>query len=204
MPAVAQPIKPPVVQGNVIALYAQGQSKRRIAKDLGIARATVDSILQRYSQNEPISASRVQQLIPLAYDAVETGLRRGDARIGMDFLKATDLATDRSVDVQIKDATFNTLVTHIPAATSTPSSTSMTSSTESTATEAAAKPPGADVGLSSHTNFSQFSTADLLAELARRGHSGVAGIPESAASAGKLGLADDGPGNIIEAEVVGG
>jgi len=77
MVTVAQPIKPPVVQGNVISLYAQGVSKRQIAKDLGIARATVDGILARYRQDEPISASRVQQIIPKAYDAVEKALSAG-------------------------------------------------------------------------------------------------------------------------------
>lgn len=173
MPAAAQPVKPPVVQGNVIALYAQGKSKRSIAKDLGIARATVDSILTWYSQTEPVSATRVQQLVPLAYDAVEQGLRGKDARLGLDFLKATELAERRGDTYQFTGDTMLVRAVGMlpavgPGTPSTPSLPGSTGTTGSTGTEAAAKPPGQDMSLSSPTNFSNFSDEQLEQELARR------------------------------------
>lgn len=166
MPAVAASIKPPVVQGDVIALFTQGASKRSIAKQLQIDRATVDRILKSYGQNQPVSASRVQQLVPLAYDALEKGLRDKDARLGLDFLKTTELAERRG-----DTFTFTGDNVLVQAVGMLPSTTSTAESTERTgagATEAAAKPGPAEVGLSLHPNFSQFSLAELEAEVARR------------------------------------
>lgn len=158
---------PPSLQGDIIALAALGKSKRQIARELGVHRSAVTNVLARYGQNVPKNTNKVQSLVPIAYDALEKGLRSGDAKLGLDFLKCTDLAETKGNTYTINaDNVLMSGIDMMPLK-------SMPSLAPATGTEAGANPTPNDIGLSSRTNFSpnlaDTSTEDLLAELARRG-----------------------------------
>jgi hypothetical protein len=164
--SVAASIKPPAIQGDVIALFGTGVSKRSIARQLQIDRATVDRILKAYSQDKPISAGRIQQILPKAYDAVEKAVTGGDAKIAMDLLKLEHSQRSSTTYNVAGDLSLSTASLLMP--TITPVSTERTGTELAAPTEAAAKPTGSDLSVSLHTNFSQFSDEQLEQELARR------------------------------------
>ena len=167
--AVAASIKPPVLQGDVIALFTQGTSKRKIAKELSIDRATVDRIIKGYGQDQPLAANRVKRITPLAYDAVEKALTKGDARIGMDWLKATDLAPQSAPQYRVEGDMHVSQAVNLLPPSSTTDATSSTMSTSTAGTEAAAKHPVNATCIPSHENFSQIPDSVILAEYQRRG-----------------------------------
>lgn len=164
---------PPQVQGDIITLRAAGKSKRQIAKQLGVHRSAVDNVLARYGQDKP-KHTRIQSLVPLAYDAVEYGLRAKDAKLGLDLLKCTDLAESKSNHYTINaDQVLMSGLDLMPKPVAAQPVLDCTpSTTPSTGTEAPANPSPSNISLSSHTNFSQIlasaSTEELEAELARR------------------------------------
>lgn len=180
----------PAIQHTVIAKRAVGLSKRQIARDLGIARKTVDAILESSPVERPDYAASVHsKLIPKALTRIEQVLEN-DTDTAKYVLDRTIFKPEQSQqytingDVQLQQALtllpavpgapaptglLSTGPTTLPSSTSsTPDSPSTASTQGSTATEAAANPPGNDIGLSNHTNFSAFSTEQLRAELARR------------------------------------
>jgi Homeodomain-like domain len=211
--AVAQPYTPPAIQGDVITLYAQGTSKRRISKELGIARATVDNILARYSQSEPKNASRVQRMLPKAYDAVESALTRGDARIALDLLKVTDLAPTSAPqyrvegDMHVSQAV--NLLPSTPSSASTAVTTGTSSNTGSTGTEAPEKVAACSTDVPYLTNFLAQCPIELIEqELARRKTCGQTDsqaiqVAHPLSTQAERGTAPVRPvGEIIDAEVV--
>lgn len=173
MPAMSELRTPPATQGAVISMWAQGTPKRKIARQLGIDKNTVASILKAYSQDKPDSVNRVPTLHPFAFDAVEKALKAGDARIGLDWLKATVLSQPTehvtfNGDVSLTQA-VQMLPPSTPSRTSTDSSASRPVLTSSTGTEAAEKAAGVDVSLPEHKNFLQtLSDEQLTEELERR------------------------------------
>lgn len=160
-------------QNAILQRQRDGASITQIAQELGLSRTTVYKSLNSVGQWEEWLKDKSQNINRLALNAVEKSVQRGNAQVAMQWLTRTLLAADPSVTVA-GDVTVQQHLTLLPSTTSTPS-TAMTTSTAGTtgtagtaATEAAAKSPGSDIGLSSHTNFSQFSLAELEAEVARR------------------------------------
>lgn len=164
---------PPVVQSSVIALRTAGKSKRFIAKELGINRATVDNVLAIFQTDTPKHAEIIQsKLIPKALARIEQVLENDTdtARYVLD-----NTLFRQSPDSQyVIGGDLTQHLTLLPSTPSQPSATATTSTDAARGTEAAAKPPQSDMSLSPHTNFSpaanfsQFSLAELEAEVARR------------------------------------
>lgn len=89
MPQNATSTKPPAVKAGVIARYAGGASRARIARDLQIDRETVTRILNEPEIKEAVEASRSRcmGLLPKAEQAVERQLNEGDGDLGLRFLE---------------------------------------------------------------------------------------------------------------------
>lgn len=89
MPQNATSTKPPAIKAKVIALYAEGQSKARIARKLGIDRETVTRILDEPEIKEAVEASRSRciALLPKAEQAVERQLDEGDGDLALRLLE---------------------------------------------------------------------------------------------------------------------
>jgi len=64
-----------------------GQSITQISRDLGLARNTVRSHLTRDESKRQLDRRRVENLVPLALDAIEKALKAGDARIAMQLIE---------------------------------------------------------------------------------------------------------------------
>lgn len=153
-------------------MRATGAPKRKIARDLGIARNTVDAILDGSPVERPDYTALIHsKLIPKAIARIEQVLDN-DTDTARWALERTVFSSSTSEPVVV-DRSFNVAVGFVP--TSTTSTPSLPSTTMSTGTEAPAKAGGDEIGLSLRTNFSQFSLAELeqhqaalAAELARR------------------------------------
>ena len=167
---------PPAIQHAVIAKRAVGDTKRKIARELGIARKTVDAILDGSPVEQPDYTAIVHsKLIPKALTRVEQVID-SDTDTARYVLDNTIFRRESGSSYTVGgDLHVQTAIGLLPTGTtSTPSSasTAMTTSTAGTdaavATEAAAKPPGSDMSLSLHPNFSNFSDEQLEQELARR------------------------------------
>jgi Homeodomain-like domain len=182
MPAVTELRTPPATQANVIALYAQGTSKRKIARELSIDKNTVDSIIRAYGQDQASSVNRVKQLVPIAYDALEKGLKSGDAKLGLDFLKVTDLSEQAHGPTYTIHADQVLMAGHslLPSAanaSANPVRPQLADSIEvasvavgSAPTEAPAKAPPSEIGLSCDTNFLENTdSSELIRVLESRG-----------------------------------
>ena len=90
-----------------------------------------------------------ERIIPKAYETVEKAIDAGDGPLAMQYLKATDLAEGKAPTYQVAgDMHLSQTMALLPA----------------TPTEAAAKPPGSDMSLSIHPNFSQIQDAVLVPE----------------------------------------
>jgi hypothetical protein len=78
------PYTPKPVQGRIITRHLTGQSNRRIAREEGIDRKTVDRILTQREVVEMIAQyrQRLLSLIPKAIDFYEDALSSDDERIG--------------------------------------------------------------------------------------------------------------------------
>lgn len=150
----------PAKRNAVIAKRAAGESKRKIAKDLGIHRETVDNVIEAFAVDQldhaetihnklvPLALARVQQVLPDDTDTAKwllgnTVFREGGTvRAGRDVVLA---------------GTVNLLPTAGASTTSSPVSTS-TPAAESQPIQAAAKAGGGQTSVSLHTNFSGPST----------------------------------------------
>lgn len=151
----------PALQGEIISRRTLGHSKRKIARDLGIDRRTVDNTLQHTHQDQP-KATNIGKLSEIAYSVVEQGLTDTSSKVldrahlGLGVLKLrqddTERATALPPQVQIAVGLLSA-----PARGSVPAPT-----------EAAAKDGGVQFQVTPPHNFSQFSLADLEAEVARR------------------------------------
>ena len=170
-PATGTPSTAPVLQGAAIALRAQGKSKRKIAEELGIHRNTVSKILEAY-QTDTISCTESIQkkLVPKALARIEQVLENDTdtAKYVLDntLFRRESSQYQVSGDMHVSQAV--NLLPSTPSSASTAMTTGTAGTTESTGTEAAAKPPGSDMSLSLHPNFSNFSDEQLEQELARR------------------------------------
>jgi hypothetical protein len=71
--------KAPQVQQAVISQRLQGDSKRKIARDLDIDRKTVDRILSESQIEEAVAQgrSRLVELVPKALQVIEAALEQG-------------------------------------------------------------------------------------------------------------------------------
>lgn len=76
MPQAAVLKTPQPIQQAIVAQRALGATKSKIAKELGIDRETVARVLRQGLEKpqDATIATRMQQLIPKAYDVVEQGL----------------------------------------------------------------------------------------------------------------------------------
>jgi hypothetical protein len=183
-PAIGSLRTPPAIQHEVIARRATGSSKRQIARDLGIARKTVDAVLAGSPIEQPSYATVLQELTTKSFvrvtQAIDTEKDTDTARWALEH---TVFKPEQAASYQVNgDLTMNAVLGMLPTSraesstASTPSlpttasTTSSPGTAESTgqATEAAAKAAGGDIGLSLQTNFSNFSTEQLEQELARR------------------------------------
>lgn len=81
--------KPPVTKAAVLLGRANGTPKAQIAKNLGIARMTVDTIIEEADLDRQLGAAQILSatLLPKAVEAVEKTLVRGDGALGLNFLK---------------------------------------------------------------------------------------------------------------------
>lgn len=82
-------VKPPHVQAAVIAKKALGESTLGISRDLGIARGTVDSILEscNFAQMVQDGLIRVHRMIPKACDAFDHALEKNDVALATVILR---------------------------------------------------------------------------------------------------------------------
>lgn len=71
--------KAPKVQQEVIAKRLQGESKRKIARDLQMGRDTVDRILSESQIEEAVAQgrSRLVELVPKAVQLIEAAIEQG-------------------------------------------------------------------------------------------------------------------------------
>lgn len=81
--------KAPAVKAAVLVQRANGTAKRKIARDLGLSRPTVDVIIKEADLDQQLSSGAILSagLIPKAVEAVEKTLVRGDGALGLNFLK---------------------------------------------------------------------------------------------------------------------
>ena len=93
-PSIAQTVQPkrsnkaPAVKAAIIAKRANGEAKRKIARDLGISSPTVDVIIKEANIDQQIASGKLlcAPLIPKAVTAIETQLGKGDGELGRKFL----------------------------------------------------------------------------------------------------------------------
>lgn len=175
-PTTGRLTTPPAVQSAVIGLRATGKSKRSIAKELGIARETVDNVLAVMQVAERTSADIVQtRLVPKALARIEQVIEN-DTDTARWTLEHTLFKPAEGQSMSFSGDASLTQVVQLMPPPSTPSLPSTTSSpttlsTASTTDRSSREGPPSDLGLSEHGNFSQFSDAQLelaVQELARR------------------------------------
>lgn len=158
------------LQNTILQRQRDGATIVQIAQELGISRTTVYKSLTVVDNWEAWVADKSKNIRRLAYNAVERGLSKGDARLGLEWLKLTDLAVTPGDTYHVKgDVTMNTMTAMLPSPASSASTTSTPSPAGTTGTEAAANLPSVSTSISCHLNFSQISDNDLLTELERRG-----------------------------------
>src|SRR5579864_3539937 len=133
---------PPAVQHDVVARRSAGQTKRKISRELGIARKTVDAILSGSPVEEPDYAIRIHKtIVPSALDRVTQAIQNEkDTDAAKFILQHTVFDVVKAPQYTVNgDMHLQQTMTLLPPATPT---------------EAAAKAPPGDIGLSNHTNFS--------------------------------------------------
>jgi Helix-turn-helix domain of resolvase len=166
------------LRNTILQRQREGASISLIAKELGISRPTVYKTLAAIDNWDSWVKDKSHNITRLAYNCVERGLERGDSKLGLDWLKTT-VFSQPSGDKYTIHADKVLLAGHALLPSANPGPVQVTdsiavSSSAGTAqaTEAPTKAAGSDIDLSIQTNFSanfsQFSTADLQAELARR------------------------------------
>lgn len=81
--------KAPSVKAAVLVQRASGVPKRKIARDLGVSRPTVDVIIAEANLDQQLESGQLlsSTLIPKAVQAVEKTLDKGDGVLGLNFLK---------------------------------------------------------------------------------------------------------------------
>jgi len=175
MPHTGEAIAP-ARRDAVIALRSQGHSILQISKRLRMGRSTIDAILSRsiLAQDGSIR-EHVERIVPKALQSIESKVLT-DGNLAMRFVEYALPHDAQSINVNMGDGSRLAIATGLLPGPSTPMSTSTTESTGSAVstgpTEAPANMPSPAIAIGSPTNFSQFSTADLEAELERR-HSRV-------------------------------
>jgi len=83
--------KPPAVQAAVVVKAINGESKRQIAEDLGLARNTVTAILEDAELNQLVleGKSRLHRLIPKSLGSLEYALDKHKTPEAILILRAT-------------------------------------------------------------------------------------------------------------------
>jgi hypothetical protein len=186
MPEVAQLRTAPAIQGAILQRRSAGQSKRQIARDLGIARPTVDNVLAAHFQGEPdiTIAETARKLIPKGLQIIDLALDEDapipldtKAGIAMRYLENTLFRDTGKGNVTFNDAKLNVAIGLLPDpkpmltvgevsnnvtrvgdgdVTMLPTQPSQPGEVK-VATEAAEKDGRATDTVASHTNFSQIS-----------------------------------------------
>jgi len=172
MPHTGEAIAP-ARRDAVIALRSQGHSILQISKRLRMGRSTIDAILSRsiLAQDGSIR-EHVERIVPKALQSIESKVVT-DGNLAMRFVEYALPHDAQSINVSMGDGSRLAIATGLlPVGTSTTESTGTPVSTGPT--EAPANLGDGAIAIASHenfspsTNFSQFSTAQLEAELARR------------------------------------
>ena len=117
MPAVEALRTPPVKQGAIIQRRAAGQSKRQIARELGVDRDTVTRVEQAHFQTPP-DASIVAQskaLIPKALESLDRHIPE-DGGLAMRYLESTLFRETGRGNVTFNDARLNVAIGMLPDA----------------------------------------------------------------------------------------
>jgi AcrR family transcriptional regulator len=167
------------LRDTVLQRQRDGATITQIAQELGVSRPTIYKSLAIVDNWEAYLKDKSTNIKRLAYDAVERGLMRRDAKasqLGLDWLKLTDLAPSTGSSYHVHgDVSLTQAIGYVPSPSgtlSTPSPLSTPSqpgTAVSTGTEAAAKPTGNDISVSNHENFLEtVSDEQLAAELERR------------------------------------
>lgn len=80
--------QPPVVKAAVITRRVQGDSIRQIAKDLEISRQSATNILNEANVDQQVEQykGRAWELVPKAFDSIETQLDKGNGELGRKYL----------------------------------------------------------------------------------------------------------------------
>ena len=87
------------VQAAAIAKFSMNESKTQIAKDLGIARGTLDVILDSAEIEQTVlyGRSRAVSLIPKSLDVAEYRLSKNDGSMAIALLRGTKVLQNEQV-----------------------------------------------------------------------------------------------------------
>lgn len=90
-------------QTEVILRASQGQNKKLIAKELGISRPSVYRILERAQFDTVLEdcRNRALQLSPLALDAVEGSMKKGNGMVAIKLLQGTGVLNSDGGQVNV-------------------------------------------------------------------------------------------------------
>jgi hypothetical protein len=82
-------LKPPAIQSAILAKRANGASKAKISRELGVAVNTVTNVLELNDFDRNLDSERLESLslIPLARAAVKARLEKNDGAIGIKVLE---------------------------------------------------------------------------------------------------------------------
>jgi hypothetical protein len=88
-----------VTQTAVTAKYLIGESKSKIAEDLGLARGTVAAILSAPEMEQTVISgrSRAVSLIPRSLDVAEYRLSKNDGSMALGILRGTQVLQNQPV-----------------------------------------------------------------------------------------------------------
>lgn len=111
-----------LTQTAVIARYALKESKSKIAKDLGLARNTVSTILSAPEIEQHVLAgrSRAISMIPRALDAVEYRItEKRDGNVALGILRGTQVLVNQQIG-QSTTNNFAVMIAQLKQARSEP------------------------------------------------------------------------------------
>ena len=111
IPATFQPkkqrksTKPAAIKTAVTAKYLIGETKTQIAKDLGIAHNTVNSILNAQEINELVleGRSKCVQMIPRSVRVMSDRLAKGSETAALAILRGTQVLQNQAVQVNVQN-----------------------------------------------------------------------------------------------------
>lgn len=97
--------KPTTVQNAVIAKYAAGEPKLQIAKDLQMARGTIDSILNASEIEQHLLEGRSDciRMIPRSVRVMSDRLAKGSETAALAILRGTQVLQNQAVQVNVQN-----------------------------------------------------------------------------------------------------